>query len=187
VEKLYCYVDETGQHTDGAIFVVSVATAKHDRDELELLLERIELETGKKATKWMKTRRDIREAYLSRIFREPSFKGRLFYTMSKGTRDYKPLTLIAIASAVTAVRHSQDYKASIFIDGLKRSEYRAVSTGLHRIGVVTGKVRGVADESSVFIRLADAMAGIVREAEEGLPYAQALCKRGKSSGVLRSA
>lgn len=186
MERLYCYVDETGQHTNGTIFVVSVVVAREDRDDLGRLLERIETETGKKATKWMKTRRDIREAYLLAIFNSPAFKGQLFYASSKGTKDYKPLTLIAIASAIRASRRSDTYKASVFIDGLKRAEHRSVSTGLHRIGVMTEKVRGVTDESSAFIRLADAVAGVAREAEEGQTWAKNLCERGKASGTLRA-
>lgn len=51
-KKLYCYVDETGQDTKGEIFVVSVIVAQKDRDEIMELLETIEQETGKKATKW---------------------------------------------------------------------------------------------------------------------------------------
>ena len=186
MERLYCYVDETGQHTNGAIFVVSVVVAREDRDDLGRLLERIESETGKKATKWMKTRRDIREAYLLSVFNNLAFQGRLFYARSKGSKDYKPLTLIAIASAIRAARRSESYKASVFIDGLKRAEHRSVSTGLHRIGVMTEKVRGVTDESSAFIRLADAVAGVAREAEEGQAWARTLCEHAKTSGALRA-
>ncbi|BCM94117.1 hypothetical protein IAD21_06020 [Abditibacteriota bacterium] len=185
MEKLYCYVDETGQHTEGALFVVSVVIARENRDEVEQLLEQIERETGKRSAKWMKTRFDIRQEYLHRVFAEPIFKGCLFYAKTEGTRHYKPLTLVAIASAVQACRHTSHYKASVFIDGLKKPEQRAVSTGLHRIGVITEKVRGVTDESSAFIRLADAVAGLVREAEEGQFSSRLLRRQGEASGFLR--
>lgn len=39
-QKLYCYVDETGQDTLGKIFVVSVIVAKEDREEITQTLEK---------------------------------------------------------------------------------------------------------------------------------------------------
>ncbi|MBI2599976.1 hypothetical protein HYW43_03590 [Candidatus Daviesbacteria bacterium] len=33
-QKLYCYVDETGQDTQGELFIVSVVVAKNDREEI---------------------------------------------------------------------------------------------------------------------------------------------------------
>ncbi len=50
-DKLFCYVDETGQHTYGALFVVSVVIAGKERDELFKICETIETKTGKR-TKW---------------------------------------------------------------------------------------------------------------------------------------
>ena len=55
--KLYCYVDETGQDTKGALFVVSVAVTKKDRDELRELLAKLEKASGKGKTKWVRTRK----------------------------------------------------------------------------------------------------------------------------------
>jgi len=64
IKKLYCYVDETGQDTKGALFVVSVIIAQKDRDEIVKLLENIERETGKKRTKWQGTGKMIKRKYI---------------------------------------------------------------------------------------------------------------------------
>ncbi len=47
MQKIYCYVDETGQDTKGEFFLVSVVIAKDERDNLIEKLEEIERSTGK--------------------------------------------------------------------------------------------------------------------------------------------
>ena len=52
MQKLYCYVDETGQDTGGAFFLVVVIIAEKDSALLlEKQLEQIEKESGKRALK----------------------------------------------------------------------------------------------------------------------------------------
>jgi hypothetical protein len=184
MEKLYCYVDESGQHTGGAVFVVSVIVAKAQRDQMVLRLEEVEHQTGKGLSKWMKTRREVGEAYLQAVFSEPLFAKSLYYSASSYSTDFKPLTIIAIAGAVTAARSGDEYKVSAFIDGLKRSEERTLGSRLRRIGIRTEKVRGVADESNALIRLADAIAGCAREASEGNTTSQKLLLQGIAAGVI---
>jgi hypothetical protein len=41
-EKLYCYVDETGQDTRGDLYIVSVVVADDERDRSIELCEAIE-------------------------------------------------------------------------------------------------------------------------------------------------
>ena len=63
-KKYYCYVDETGQDTEGKLFIVSVVIAQKDRAEISELLEKIEKDTGKGKTKWVRTRKEFKVAYL---------------------------------------------------------------------------------------------------------------------------
>ena len=42
MQKLYCYVDETGQNTKGRLFIVSVIVTEGEREELARQLEEIE-------------------------------------------------------------------------------------------------------------------------------------------------
>jgi hypothetical protein len=56
MEKLYAYVDETGQETAGAFFLVAVVVAGDDRDVLLDWLSAVENATGKGKTLWHKSR-----------------------------------------------------------------------------------------------------------------------------------
>jgi hypothetical protein len=59
---LYCYVDESGQHTQGRLFVVSAIFAGTNRDELLEVCKTIEERTGKGRTKWHKSEYKLRLA-----------------------------------------------------------------------------------------------------------------------------
>ena len=183
-QKLYCYVDETGQDTAGKLYIVSVVIAQKDRDEIEKILEKIEKETGKGKTKWTRSKKEFKVAYLERVLTNKAFRRKIFHSFSKDTRAYRELTLITIASAITNVKEKDDYKASIFIDGLQRTQIFRVGSGLRKIGVQTQKVRGIRDESSAIIRLADTVAGLVREQAEGIGYAKKLYKIGTDNKCL---
>jgi hypothetical protein len=56
--------------------------------------------------------------------------------------------------------------ATVFVDGLVYSERQRFAAGLRKLNVVVRKVQGRRDESDEFIRLADAIAGFVRDALE---------------------
>lgn len=183
-QKLYCYVDETGQDTQGALFVVSVAVTKEDRQELRELLAKLEKTTGKGKTKWVRTRKEFKIAYLEKILTQKDFRHKIFFSLSKETKTYREITLVTIASAITASKNDENYEALVFIDGLQKSEVKKVATGLRRIGVHTEKVRGLKDESDEFIRLMDAIAGLIRENEEGIEYAKELYKVGLENKTL---
>ena len=51
-QKLYAYVDESGQDTEGRFFVVSVVLFGTDRDTVLARLEALEARTGKGRVKW---------------------------------------------------------------------------------------------------------------------------------------
>lgn len=184
-QKLYCYVDETGQDTKGDIYIVSVVVTKENRYEIEKLLEKIETETGKEKTKWFKSKQKLQSAYIERIFNTTVFKNSIFYSLTKDSKTYKDTILVTIATAVNAIKTKEKIKASVFIDGLGRKEILIVKTGLRRIGLRAEKVRGVRDESNAIIRLADAIAGLVRKKVEGVKYAEKLYRVGIKKGILK--
>src|SRR3989344_5582129 len=128
VNKLYCFVDETGQDTKGKLFVVSIVIAQKDKEEIEKLLEKIEQETKKGKTKWIRSKKDFKIDYLKRVLTTKVFKHKIFYSLSQDTKAYRELTLITIASAISTIREN-NYKASIFIDGLQRTEIFRVGSG----------------------------------------------------------
>lgn len=74
-QKLYAYVDESGQDTKGEIFLVSVVIVGTQRDALRRRLQKIEEGTRKRSKKWTRTSVKRREAYMRRII-ESADRGR---------------------------------------------------------------------------------------------------------------
>lgn len=77
-QKLYCYVDETGQDTDGNLFIVSVVITGNEQDYCRDLCEQIETESGKGKAKWIKAGYNQKLDYVMRIVHEPYFAGKFF-------------------------------------------------------------------------------------------------------------
>lgn len=101
-------------------------------------------------------------------------------------RPYVELTTEAVARAVTA-KQGRRAKLTVIIDGLNQAEVRRVGTGLRQRGLHVRKVRGLRDESDAILRLADAMAGFLRDLTEGCPYAQQLYAQLQLGSVMLQA
>jgi hypothetical protein len=68
MQRLYCYVDESGQDTQGKLFLVTaVVTERQYREELEQRLLEIEEISRKRQMKWRPTSFERRLAYLEAI------------------------------------------------------------------------------------------------------------------------
>jgi len=184
-EKIYCYVDESGQDTGGKFFIVSVVVAKKDQDKLAEKLLLVEEKTGKKATKWSKSKKEIQINYLNEIFKIAMLKNRIFYTLNKNTKAYKELTILSIATTINEVKATEKYKANIFIDGLLQPEVNRIGASLRRIGIKTEKIKGARDESSPFIRLADAIAGLIGRDQKGSGYTRDLISTGVRKKIIK--
>jgi len=182
-KKLYCYVDETGQDTRGVIFIVSVVVAAEEREAAEQRLMRIEKESGKGVRKWTKTNRERRSAYIARIFEEQLVKGKLLFGVHHDTVDYVGATIRTTARAIEQVS-APAYRATVIIDGLHRSEQRLFAVQLRKYGIEIHKVRGATEQGEIFIRLADALCGFLREALTGNEVFQALMQEGLRDGFL---
>lgn len=183
-QKLYCFVDESGQDTEGEIFLVSVVVTGEERDRLLNEAERIERDTGKGLTKWQKAPFDRRLSYITRILALPELHGKLFFSHTTQSKSYVALTVATTAKAITA-RATGEYKATIIVDGLSGREIIRFTRDLRRFHIAVRKVRGARDESSALIRLADALAGFLRDALEGQEYARKLYEEAVRKGVVR--
>jgi hypothetical protein len=181
MQRLYAYVDESGQDTGGRYFIVAVILADQQAvSDLEEQLARIERETGKSrrhgVRKWTDTRGKEKVAYLTRLLSLSQLEHGVFYASFTNTTNYTALTTQTIAQAI-AEKATTAYRVHIMIDGLNAKERGRVSRGLHERGIKRRKLIGGRDESSALLRLADAMAGFLRDYEEGQPYAHDLYHR----------
>lgn len=182
--KLYCYVDETGQDTKGKLFLV-VVVLQEVNNLLFLIsfLMNIEKETGKRWLKWRKTKRAIKNNYLEQLLLTKRLKKSIFYSIYQDSKEYSQLTTLTIAKAILASDY-QNYSLTIVIDGLNTKERDLIKTGLKKLKIKYHKVRGMKDEQDVFLRLADAMAGFLRDALEGQEYAEIFFKRFSSLQIV---
>lgn len=182
-DKIFCYVDESGQDTRGRLFIVSVVVTGNERNQLRLRCEDIERRSGKGERKWSKTSRARRVSYIQELLEQKANFGRLYYRVCEGIEDYLTATVDVIAR-VLEINASHDSDTTILIDGLSRSLERAVGLNLRRLGIHVKKVRGLDEENDALMRLADAVCGLVRAGLEGDPALGELWLRGLQVGFL---
>lgn len=184
MKKIYCYVDETGQDTKGRIFLVSVIIpGKKEKEQLESKLLVIEKRSGKKLSKWGSTNLKYKLAYLKEVFSLKILQGDIFYGIFQDTHEYVALTTYTIAQAISIKTQTQ-YQTTIIIDGLNKKERERVIQGLKSLHIRYRKVRGLKEQASSILRLADAMAGFLRDYIEGQKYAKEAYKKCKISAFI---
>ena len=174
---MYCYVDESGQHTHGDFFTVSVVIVKTIgmRDEGECTLLEAERTTEKGSAKWTKTHHLKKASYLRTIATLTELENCLFYSTYTDTQDYVGATVDAIARVLQRhVKNTEAHGLILVVDGLNKKEKQQIAKQLKRAGVVYKKVRGAKDEGSAWIRLADAIAGFSWDVYKNKPYTQSL-------------
>lgn len=172
MEKLYCYVDETGQDTKDKLFLVSVVLKR--KEQLEILrtkLERAEQLSGKKSLKWLKTNFASREAYLAELTKIGELRKAIYYSYYESSKEYHSLISLTVAKSIT-FQKMNPYEATIIIDGLNMAETDKVRRHLKGLGIKYRKIRGMRDEQEILLRLADSMAGFLRDWVEGQKYTE---------------
>lgn len=185
MQKLYCYVDETGQDTEGKLFLVSIIIPeKEDKDKIEKEHLKIEKESGKGLLKWKKTHPKIRERYLKRILEIKELQNSVFYASYQNRKDYIPLTESAITKAILQ-KAKGDYRTTIYIHGFNPAEEKKVIKELKRFKIKYRKVKGMRESASPLIRLADAIVGFIRDYQEGKKYAKDLFEEFQKRGMIQ--
>ena len=175
--KIYCYVDESGQHTQGDFFSVAAVIVKtvEMRDSGENMLLEVERTTEKGSTKWTKTHYLKKVQYLRTITTLSELKNCLFYSIYTDTRDYVGTTVDTITRVVQQyVTDIEIHELIVVVDGLDKQEKQQIAKRLKETGVMYKKVRGAKDEGNAWIRLADAIAGFRWDVYKNKPYTQSL-------------
>ncbi len=190
--RLYCYVDESGQDSTAhdarkRIFVVAVAIFEADRELLCTILDNYEAQSGKGRRKWNSTNVESRLTYWQLISADDKFKRVLYFSQEEPP--YRPefdaRTIISIAKALRMRQPDGDYSADIYVDGISETKQTHYANELRSIGVKVHRVRRAKkNENGALIRLADALAGLAREAAEGNTDAQLLLVRAGKRGNI---
>jgi len=183
-QKLYCYVDETGQDTAGKLFVVTVVVLAAQRYELEKALEAIEGESGKFKKKWTDAKHAERESYLRKVLKLEGLKRAVYYDILQNSKDYFAFTAKVAADAVRPQANKED-EVAVYVDGFTRTEIMKFTKILRpsmNARTVVKMIRR--DESSSLIRLADALCGLLRDAAERSAWAKQLVQSLRKRGFI---
>ena len=145
MRTLYCYVDESGQHTTAhtdkeSVFVVAVATFEDTRDALAEVCTQYERDSGKRQRKWRAADHEAKMTYARKVFADKRFVGTLSYHVMRGPGkiDFDKSTIEGIARTVELRGADDEYTAELHIDGLtatKRAEYSVFSWSLAERGL----------------------------------------------------
>ena len=183
-QKLYAYVDESGQDTKGRMFVVGVVVLEKEYDQILKELREIEEKSGKRVKKWNKAPYGYRKAYFEGIAKSNLFHNSLFFETFTNSNKYIEMTSFATAKAILKKVTGNDYSATIFIDGFRKRELEIFIQGLRDLRIKRRKVRGVRNEQSEsFILLADALCGLIRDADGGDEWAIFMVNKMKKEGI----
>ncbi|OGL87740.1 hypothetical protein A3I42_02590 [Candidatus Uhrbacteria bacterium RIFCSPLOWO2_02_FULL_49_11] len=171
-QKLYAYVDESGQDTGGILYIVGVLVLEEERESVREKIESIERASGKGNVKWHSAPRAHRMAYVEAVLQCDALRHCLFFEMFHDRTKYIELSAYVTAKAILKRVKGGAYKATVFVDGLRKQELERFVDGLRALRISRRKVRGVRrDENDALIRLADALCGWARDAHEGDSWA----------------
>lgn len=161
-QKLYCYVDETGQDTKGQLFLVSVIVSGQEKEILLNILAEAEKISGKGRVKWMEAKHEARLKYIKKILATPELLGKMHFALFTNTKDYFHKTAEAAARTIQDIGGA-NYEAIVLIDGLPGSLIKPFGSLLRRWRVKVKKVRGIRKaQADELMRLANAVCGFVR-------------------------
>jgi len=175
-QKLFCYVDETGQDDRSEYFFVVAVVSEREQDALKGSLIRLEQQTKVGSKKWHKLRSPAREHFLELALNAQLAAGEVFFG-----RYEKPLPffqpMVETLSKAILLLAAEDYQAVVYVDGIDRKKARELTAALRENGIKTQQVRSARDESEPLIRLADRWAGCIRGRFEGNEAAETLVIR----------
>lgn len=184
--KLYAYIDESGQDTQGRLFVVSVLVVGKEREALLERLGEIEMSSGRRNSKWNKSGFPQRKKYIESLARLGGLKGKIFFDTFRDTKKYMEMTYLTAARAIFR-KADHACEVTVFIDGFRKAEVEKFSRGLRDLRVRIRKVRGVKkDENDAFIRLADSVCGLARDAEDGKRWPAEALRKLSNKGIVNS-
>ena len=176
-ETLYAYIDESGQDTEGRFFVVGVLVIGETRATIQKQLEEIEKISGKGNSKWHKAKSNSRKKYIEAVVRLSELHSSLFYEIFHDDKKYVQLIGYATAHAILK-KAKPSYRVSIFVDGFTQTELERLIPIFKDFQIRKRKLRGVRrEENNAFIRLVDALCGLVRDASDDNQWSKDMLKR----------
>jgi len=184
MQKLYCYVDETGQDPKSEVFIVVAVISSNDQAYIRKQLTDIEDIAKTHKLKWHKTRHDRRMRYLTLVLDKKVAAGDVYTAHYQKPIPYFFPMIDVLEKAIKEAAKDL-YRANIYIDGIDRKKAMELTNALRATGISLRMVKGCRDEAEPIIRLADMWAGCIRSALFGRKDSQDIVKRAKKEGYLR--
>lgn len=184
MQKLYCYVDESGQDAASEVFVVAAVITEGDQQAIREQLDRIERNAGTNRKKWHKVRHENRMRYLTLVLEQKIAAGNVYIAHYK-----KPIPfffpIIALLEKAIKQAAKETHRASVYVDGIDDQKAKELTNALRASKISLRLVKSRRDESEPLIRLADMWAGCIRNSFLGKKDTKALFKKAQESGYLQ--
>ena len=187
--KLCAYVDESGQDVPQSwknigFIVGGVSIPCQTQEALSSQLLQVEERIPSGWRKWSRAKDIAREPYIRGVLSIQELQGLLYYAVYTSGNDYELLTA-KTAAEILMLHEGNKVKCAVYVDGMDKTVSQRFAVALRqKHGVLTGKVRGLKDESSPLIRLADALCGWVSEARGGNVLFNQLLDQAKKDGFV---
>lgn len=163
-QKIYCYVDETGQDLRADFFIVVAVVNDEKQNPLRRRLEKLEdfVKIGKR--KWKEAKRSRKYLKRSQKYLKLALKEKIaivyFRHFSKPVRYYDAITEVIEKAVLRNVK--RDYQTIIYIDGIDKKNALEIGNVLRKREIKAERPRRATDQGEPFIRLADRWAGCIR-------------------------
>lgn len=184
MQKLYCYVDETGQDVGSEFFIVVAIVSDKKQDLLRRNLYKIESLTKIGKRKWHKSSSERKKQYLQLVIKEEICRGEIYFGHYRKPIPYFLPMLDTIEKAILD-KVKDDYKSIVYVDGIDKKKAKELTNALRIKKIRLSLVRSVRDESEPLIRLADRWAGCIRASFLDKKEYKDIFKNAESKGYIK--
>jgi hypothetical protein len=185
--KRFYFVDESGQDTRGLVFVVAISVVESNLTEIETACLELEKSSGKGRQKWRGSSSDKRLSFVRSVVEDIRFQGVLCFSAFEniGPAEFDAYTVTAIARTVELTRDEPRSTSEVYIDGLTVKKQGEYGRQLRRHGISRVFLHRATDQGYPLVRLADTLAGLVRDAlDKPDSEAARLLNRGLRTGTI---
>lgn len=168
--KIFSFSDESGTDSADSLYIVASVLLHHEMPKLESAFLEIESETGSGNQSWNDLPARKRLSFIRAVTKVDNLKHSLYYSVHLIGTGYQNATALSIAHALNIYISDNSFpsaKCIVTVDGLNAKEARRMASIIRKNGIKLDKIRGARDQSNTFIRLADRICGLARDAHEG--------------------
>jgi hypothetical protein len=127
-QKLYCYIDESGQDDASSVFAVVAVVSDREQEEFRKALMDIERAAGTVEHKWHKLHSPKRLRYLELAVERSVGRGEAFFGSYPKPLPYFFPMIEVVERAIKAKAAGAPYSARVIVDGIDRRKGAQLTT-----------------------------------------------------------